>query len=130
MSIDAIVGIAQNGMSQQLKRGELSARKISFAGIPIPSPSRGPGGIDGLGGGANNITGELASKVGIEDLKFRKVYSPDHSLADSDGYITYLDIDVAREFIEMNLAKRSYEANIRLFNNASEMISKALEIGK
>ncbi|HEY5465673.1 MAG TPA: flagellar basal body rod C-terminal domain-containing protein, partial [Clostridia bacterium] len=40
------------------------------------------------------------------------------------------NVDVAREYVDMISATRSYEANITVMNATKRMALKALEIGK
>lgn len=65
-----------------------------------------------------------------ETLKVKSVYQPEHPLADNKGLIYLPDIDLATEMLQLNLANRAYEANIRAFNALKDMNSKTLEIGK
>lgn len=57
-------------------------------------------------------------------------YKPEHPLADSKGMIYRPDIDLASQMLQLNMASRAYEANIRALNSIREMNSKSLEIGK
>lgn len=57
-------------------------------------------------------------------------YQPAHPLADSKGMVYRPDIDLAQQMLQLNMASRAYEANIRAFNSLREMNGKALEIGK
>jgi len=65
-----------------------------------------------------------------ERMEVRRVYQPDSPGADADGFVPYLDVDLAHEMIQINLHKRSYELGVRLFNSAKSMSEKALSIGK
>lgn len=67
----------------------------------------------------------------IEDKKpFRKVYDPYHPDADEDGYVTYPNVDVVEEMVNLLSASRSFEANVTAFNSAKDMVLKTLEIGR
>ncbi|WP_083923091.1 flagellar basal body rod protein FlgC [Arsukibacterium perlucidum] len=57
-------------------------------------------------------------------------YQPEHPLADKQGFIYQPDVNLASEMLQLNLANRAYEANIRAFNALKDMNSKAMEIGK
>ena len=57
-------------------------------------------------------------------------YQPEHPLADSRGMVYRPDVDLAQQMLQLNMASRAYEANIRAFNSLREMNGKALEIGK
>lgn len=61
---------------------------------------------------------------------YKKVFKPEHELADSNGFIYMPDINVAKEMLNLNTALRAYEANVKAFNVYKSMSAKALEIGK
>jgi flagellar basal-body rod protein FlgC len=61
---------------------------------------------------------------------FEKTYDPAHPDADSDGYVTYPNVNVLEEMTDMTSAARSYEANVNVINTAKRMFQKALEIAK
>lgn len=65
----------------------------------------------------------------IEDSSsLRRVYSPGHPDADSDGYVTYPNVNVVTEMVDMMAATRSYEANVTAMEAAKAMIQKALDM--
>lgn len=57
-------------------------------------------------------------------------YLPEHQLADANGFVYLPEVSLAREMLQLNMATRAYEANVRAFNATKEMNAKALEIGK
>jgi flagellar basal-body rod protein FlgC len=67
----------------------------------------------------------------VESSKsFQITYDPYHPDADSEGYVTYPNVNVMEEMGDMMAATRAYEANINVVNSAKEMFTKALEIGR
>lgn len=60
----------------------------------------------------------------------RMVYDPSHPYADQNGYVSYPNINVANEMVNMISATRAYEASVTAFNSAKGMALKALEIGR
>ena len=67
-------------------------------------------------------------EIEIPNLKMNVVYDPSHPDADADGYVTYPDVNVMEEMVDLITASRSYEANVTVVNAAKEMITKSLEI--
>ncbi len=57
-------------------------------------------------------------------------YEPDHPDADANGYVTYPNVDVNTELVDMLAARRAYEANVVVINAAKAMAMQALEIGR
>ncbi|MBN1293079.1 MAG: flagellar basal body rod protein FlgC [Candidatus Latescibacteria bacterium] len=56
------------------------------------------------------------------------VYDPSHPDADPDGYVTYPDIQVLTEMVDLMNASRAFEANVTVVNAAKQMILKSLDI--
>lgn len=59
----------------------------------------------------------------------RTVFDPDHPDADADGFVTYPEIDILHEMVDMMTATRSYEANAAAADATRQMALRALEIG-
>jgi flagellar basal-body rod protein FlgC len=57
-----------------------------------------------------------------------KRYEPNHPHADKDGYVSYPNVNVMEEMVNVLSATRSYEANLQVVNAAKEMEQKTLEI--
>ncbi len=70
--------------------------------------------------------------LGIEEQAngLRRVFEPDHPHADTDGFVSYPDIDRAAEMTMLIKSSRAYEANLTAISVAQQMYTKALEIGK
>ncbi|OGO39892.1 MAG: flagellar basal body rod protein FlgC [Chloroflexi bacterium RBG_16_57_9] len=57
-------------------------------------------------------------------------YEPAHPDADANGYVTYPNVDVNTELVDMLAARRAYEANVVVINATKVMVNQALEIGR
>lgn len=73
---------------------------------------------------------KVTAIVNDNETAMRKVYDPSHPDADSDGYVTYPNVNTVQEMTDMIDATRSYEANVTAFNATKNMALKGLEIGK
>jgi flagellar basal-body rod protein FlgC len=58
------------------------------------------------------------------------VYDPSHPDANAQGYVSYPDINMMQEMVDMMSANRAYEANASVVDSTSSMAARALEIGK
>lgn len=67
---------------------------------------------------------------GIEEDKspLKRVYTPGHPDADEEGYVTYPNVDVVTEMVDMMSATRAYEANVTAIEAAKTMAQRALEL--
>jgi flagellar basal-body rod protein FlgC len=80
------------------------------------------------------------SKDGLEGVKVTGVvdsneppivlYDPGHPDADENGNVSMPNINVIEEMVNMMMAMRTYEANVKAFNISKGMYQKALEIGR
>ncbi len=57
------------------------------------------------------------------------VYDPSHVMADEDGMVTMPVVDMGGEMVDLMIANRSYQANIRTVQSAREAYQSALRLG-
>lgn len=114
--------IASNMANAQSTRsadgGPYKKKEVIFEVMPIKS------------GSSKQLEGVKVSGV-VEDSKPPiVVYDPGHPDADEKGYVSMPNINVIEEMVNMMMALRAYEANVKAFNISKGMYSKALEIGR
>lgn len=66
--------------------------------------------------------------IAEDQSPLRRVYSPGHPEADQEGYVTYPNVDVVTEMVDMMAATRAYEANVTAIEAAKSMAQRALEL--
>jgi len=67
----------------------------------------------------------------IEDPRpFKTVYDPYHPDANKEGYVSYPNINVIEEMVNMLSASRAYEANVNAIKTTKSMAMKALGISR
>lgn len=64
------------------------------------------------------------------EAPFRRVYEPSNPDADAQGYVSYPNVNVVEEMINLVSSTRSYQANAQVIDGIKAMALKALEIGK
>ena len=64
------------------------------------------------------------------DPEGRLVHSPDHPLADEQGYVRMPDIDLGDQMTQLMIAQRGYEANLSVVKHAQDAYTSALQLGK
>ena len=72
--------------------------------------------------------GVRVKRVEDDPSPMRHVYDPGHPDADVDGYVTYPNIDLMAEMVNLISAQRAYEANIAVVVSGKQMKQRALEI--
>ena len=87
-----------------------------------------------LGAFGSGIDRELdevnVSEVRVASGQGRRVFEPGHPDAGPDGYVTYPDIDVMQEMVDMMTTSRTYEANVKVLDTTRELAMRALDIGR
>ena len=71
---------------------------------------------------------EVSSVETIED--YVEVYDPAHPDADADGFVSFPDINILEEMVDMMTTSRTYESNLKVVDLTREMAMKAIELGR
>lgn len=74
-------------------------------------------------------TGQVKTgPVELDRSMLERVFDPSHPLASSDGYYDGSNVSLVVEIADAREAQRSYEANLRMFDQARKMRSSLLEL--
>jgi len=115
-----------SGMNAQSARLRISSENMANADTPgyrrklVPFEEMDPA----RAGGAAVQPGRMQLAEG--DLP--KIYDPAHPLADEDGYYEGSTVNLIVEIADAREAQRSYEANLRLLDQARQMNMGLLEL--
>lgn len=63
-----------------------------------------------------------------DSTPLRTIYDPQHPDANAEGYVSYPNVNIAVEMVDMISAQRAYEANIAVIVSSSRMRQRALDI--
>ena len=66
--------------------------------------------------------------VRLDRSALRTVYDPHHPLADSDGNYSSSNVDLVIEVADAREAHRSYEANLRIFDQTRQMTESLFDL--
>ena len=66
--------------------------------------------------------------VRLDQSELPSIYDPGHPLADDTGHYDGSNVDLVIEIADAREAQRSYEANLRLFDQARQMAQSLLEL--
>lgn len=74
-------------------------------------------------------SGEVeASRLRLDRTDLPRVYDPSHPLADENGYYLGSNVDLVIEIADSREAGRSYEANLKMFEQTRQMGASLLEL--
>jgi len=62
-----------------------------------------------------------------DDSELRKVYEPQHPDADAEGYVSYPNVNVVAEMVDLIAASRAYEANATTLEALKSNFMRALQ---
>lgn len=137
MSLFKIFDTAATGMSAQSLRLNLVASNMAnvdsvSSSIEQTYRSRQPvfrAMLNELNPEAPAVGVQVAGVVESQS-PLRKEYSPDHPLADSDGYIFRPNVNLVEEMANMISASRAYQSNTEIVNAAKQMLTATLRLGE
>jgi len=135
MSISQIYDIASSGMAAQRLRVQLIASNVANSETTRTKdggPYRRRDAVfqsQDLGfSGALANAGVRVATIQTSQEPFLSRYEPGHPDANSDGVVSYPNINPVEEMVNLTEASRAYEANIAVVRAAKAMASSALDI--
>jgi flagellar basal-body rod protein FlgC len=66
--------------------------------------------------------------VRLDRSELKSVYEPDHPLAGADGYYDGSNVNLLMEVADAREANRSYQANLRMFDQARQMAGALIDL--
>jgi flagellar basal-body rod protein FlgC len=69
-----------------------------------------------------------AGPVRLDPRPVARLHDPGHPLADAEGYREGSNVDLIVEIADSREAQRSYEANLRLFDQARQMTQSLFDL--
>ena len=71
-----------------------------------------------------------AGRVSFDEAQLEEVFDPSHPLADGEGYYDGSNVEMVIEIADAREAQRSYEANLRMFDQSRKMLTSLFELLK
>lgn len=69
-----------------------------------------------------------AGRVQLDQTDLREVFDPAHPLADANGYFFGSNVNLIMEIADAREAQRSYEANLKMFDQVRQMSSSLMDL--
>lgn len=67
-------------------------------------------------------------KRGYDNSDFQRKFDPSHPAADDQGYVKHPNVNTIVEMMDMQEARRSYEANLNVVQVSKAMLNQTLEL--
>lgn len=69
-----------------------------------------------------------AGRVRLDQSELEKIYDPSHPLADASGHYQSSNVDLMIEIADAREAQRSYDANLKMFEQTRQMSSSLMDL--
>ncbi|WP_298841123.1 flagellar basal body rod protein FlgC [uncultured Roseobacter sp.] len=76
----------------------------------------------------SNVSEVETSRVRLDRTSLERVFDPSHPMADESGYFDGSNVDLLIELGDAREAQRSYEANLKVFEQTRKMSSGLMEL--
>lgn len=120
------LSLSASGMKAQSMR--LRHVSENIANADTPGFHRKTTSFEEVVNGANHTGQVQLGPVEIDQTELTRIYDPGHPLADESGYHDGSNVDLVVEIADAREAQRSYEANLRMFDQARQMSSALLDL--
>lgn len=119
------LGISASGLSAQSQRLQHVSENIANADTPgfrrklvSFEPTRGQG-----------QPGQVQTgPVRLDQTTLERVFDPSHPLADQSGYYEGSNVNLFTEVADAREAQRSYEANLKMFDQVRQMSTNLMDL--
>lgn len=124
------MAVAASGMRAQATRLRHVAENIANADTPGYRRKSVPFEATDLGASevSPGLSGVRTGKVQLDRSDLRQVFDPGHPLADDQGNYLGSNVRLIFEVADSREAQRSYEANLKMFDQARKMSAGALDL--
>jgi len=79
-------------------------------------------------GSGSGVSSVEVSRVRLDQSSLERIYDPSHPMASADGYYDGSNVNLLIELSDAREAQRSYEANLKVFEQTRKMSSSLMEL--
>ena len=117
---------ATSGMRAQAERLRLIAENIANA--DTPGYRRKTASFELVQQSGTPTNEVRLGRVVLSDAERPRLYAPDHPMADETGFYEGSNVNLVIEIADAREAQRSYEANLRLYEQTRQMSQGLLDL--
>ena len=118
------LSISSSGLQAQAARLRHLSENISNADTPGYRRKTIPFDLRMKDGVAHVEVGRMS----LDDRLLERVFDPSHPMADGTGYYEGSNVELLIELADAREAQRSYEANLKMFEQARQMSSGLMQL--
>lgn len=121
------LGISGDGMKAQAQRLRYVSENVANA--DTPGYRRKQISFEAAPGATTTEASSVQlAPVSLDQSTLPRVYRPGDPMADESGYLDGSNVDLVVEIADAREAQRSYEANLKMFDQARQMSSALLDV--
>ncbi len=124
--LKASVAAAASGMQSQANR--LRHVSENIANADTPGYRRKLASFEAVMDGGQATGAVRSGRVTLDQTALPAIYDPAHPLADETGHYQGSNVDLVIEIADAREAQRSYEANLKMFDQARQMSRGLLDL--
>lgn len=118
------LGVSTSGLRAQAQR--LRHVSENIANVDTPGYRRKSVPFETAFG---NSQGKVSTgRVQLDSSELKRLFDPSHPLADDSGHYQGSNVELVVEIADAREAQRSYEANLKMFDQTRQMSSALMEL--
>lgn len=118
--------VSASGMQAQAQRLRHLSENISNA--DTPGYRRKLVSFETSLGQGDRVSSVEVSRVHLDQSELAQVYDPSHPMADEAGQYSGSNVNLLIELADAREAQRSYEANLKMFDQARKMSTSLMQL--
>lgn len=120
------LSVSSSGLQAQATRLRHLSENISNADTPGYRRKTIP--FETAFGNRDQVAEVSAGKVRLDRSELERIHDPTHPLADETGHYDGSNVELLIELSDAREAQRSYEANLKIFEQTRKMSSGLMEL--
>lgn len=120
------LSVSSSGLRAQATRLRHLSENISNA--DTPGYRRKTISFETAMGGRDGVAEVEAGRVRLDKTELEKIHDPSHPMADETGHYDGTNVDLLIELADAREAQRSYEANLKIFEQTRKMSSGLMDL--
>ena len=120
------LSVSSSGLKAQSTRLRHVSENISNADTPGYRRKTVP--FQAMRDTNSNVESVKVGRVHLDRTDLAQVYDPSHPLADQSGHYEGSNVDLMIEIADAREAQRSYEANLKMFDQTRQMSASLMEL--
>ncbi|MFK7751474.1 MAG: flagellar basal body rod protein FlgC [Sedimentitalea sp.] len=120
------LSVSASGLKAQAARLKHLSENISNA--DTPGYRRKTVAFETTDKATTGVSAVSLGQVRLDQSDLARLYDPGHPLADDTGHYEGSNVDLMIEIADAREAQRSYEANLKMFDQARQMSSSLMDL--